>query len=202
MSFGSVEVPVPSYQRYQQWDRQALWTLVWWCNPIVWVGMVDHIALVICVHIILVLILSAIAVLNTYTHTHTHTHTHTQPRSHVSGMVLKDEQLMAIQHIYNCKDVFVRLPDTASCYMVLQFVFVLRIHFEKTEATYCHDRFGHRTTVACAWCSSRIFLHNISPCYYLLFQLMYCDEFYGECNGWRVDTRRSSPILLSAWERG
>ena len=60
-------------------------------------------------------------------------------------MVLKDEQLMPIQHIYNGKDVLVRLTDTASCYMVLPFVFVPRIHFEKAAAYHRH-RLGHCTT--------------------------------------------------------
>jgi len=62
------------------------------------------------------------------------------------GMVLKDEQLMAIQHIYNDKDMFVRLLGYGNI-MVSPFVFVLRIHFEKTEATYRRHRLGHRTTV-------------------------------------------------------
>ena len=61
-------------------------------------------------------------------------------------MVLKDEQLMPIQHIYNGKDVLVRLMDTASCCMVLLFVSVPRIHAEKAEAAYYHHRLGHRTT--------------------------------------------------------
>jgi len=61
-------------------------------------------------------------------------------------MVLKDEQLMAIQHIYNDKDMFVRLLGYGNI-MVSPFVFVLRIHFEKTEATYRRHRLGHRTTV-------------------------------------------------------
>ena len=47
--------------------------------------MVDHIALVICVHIILVLILSAMAVLNTYMHTHTHTHMYNHPTGKECG---------------------------------------------------------------------------------------------------------------------
>jgi len=71
-------------------------------------------------------------------------------------MVLKDEQLMAIQH---GKDLFVRLLDTASCYMVLLFVFMPRIHFEKAEVAYQHHRLGHHTTVlhgVAAHCS-RIF---------------------------------------------
>ena len=49
------------------------------------------------------------------------------------GMVLKDKQLMAIRHVHNEKDVFVCLPDMASCYMVLPFVFVPRIHFERQK---------------------------------------------------------------------
>ena len=32
-------------------------------------------------------------------------------------------------------------------YMVLPFVFVPHIHFEKATAAYCHHRLGHRTTV-------------------------------------------------------
>jgi len=54
---------------------------------------------------------------------------------------------MAIQHICNGKDVFAQLQDTASCYMVLPFAFVLRIYFEKTEAAYRCHRLGHRITV-------------------------------------------------------
>ena len=49
-------------------------------------------------------------------------------------MVLKDIQLMAIQHIYNEKDVFVHLPNMASCYMVLPFA------FEKAEVAYGRHR--------------------------------------------------------------
>jgi len=50
-------------------------------------------------------------------------------------------------------------PDTASCYMVLLFVFMPRIHFEKAEVAYQHHRLGHHTTVlhgVAAHCS-RIF---------------------------------------------
>jgi len=61
-------------------------------------------------------------------------------------IVLKDEQLMPIQHIYNGKDVLVWLTDTASCCMVLLFVSVPRIHAEKAEAAYHRHRLGHCTT--------------------------------------------------------
>jgi len=75
-------------------------------------------------------------------------------------MVLKDEQLMAIQHIYNDKDMFVRLLGYGNI-MVSPFVFVLRIHFEKTEATYRRHRLGHRTTV----------VHGVAACCSHIFQI-------------------------------
>ena len=99
--------------------------------------------------------------------------------SHISfheHMSLKDEQLMAIQHIG--RDVSVWLPDTASSYLVLPFVLVPHIHFEKAEAAYHR----HKLSIV-PWCSSTLQSYispNISLCYYLPVQLMYLDELYAE----------------------
>jgi len=68
-----------------------------------------------------------------------------------TGMALQDEQLMAIQNVYNSKDVFVWLPmDKASpllhMYELLPLVFVPRIRF---EMAYCHPGLGSHGS---AWC--------------------------------------------------
>jgi len=57
-------------------------------------------------------------------------------------VALKDEQVMAIQHVYG-KDVFIWLPtDTAAgqvrTYEFLPLVFVPHIHFGKAEVAYHH----------------------------------------------------------------
>ena len=64
------------------------------------------------------------------------------------------------------------LPDMASYYMVLPFVSVPRIHYEKAEAAYCSHRLGHRHSTA--WCSCTLQS-------YTLVQFTYHDEVYGEC---------------------
>ena len=110
-------------------------------------------------------------------------------------MVLKDKQLMPIQHIYNGKDVLAWLTDTASCYMVLPFVFVPRIHAEKAEAAYHCHRLGHRITGlhgVAARCS-RIFYgyFSVSSASYLLVQLTSLNENITElcmCEQWIPDT--------------
>jgi len=67
---------------------------------------------------------------------------------------LKDEHLMAIQHTYNGKDMFVWLQtDVASpllhTYEFLPFVFASRIHFGKAELTHTQATVLHGVPAHC-----------------------------------------------------
>jgi len=92
-------------------------------------------------------------------------------------------------------------------YMVLPFVFVSHIHFEKAKAAYCHHRLGHRTTVVhgvAAHCSRifhPIFLHITIHYFSSTITMNYTENVMQLLAHARtVDTRCSSLILLSAWK--
>jgi len=94
----------------------------------------------------------------------------------IPRMAPKDEQLIAIQHVYTAK-MFLWLPtDAESTHVcILLFVFVPHIHFGKEEMAYCHCGLAGYIS---AWCSCTLQLYilpNISLCY---LQVTYLNELY------------------------
>jgi len=118
-------------------------------------------------------------------------------------MALKDEQLMAIQHIYMSRMCLYgyRQIRQVHMYEFLPFVFVPHIHFGKAEMAYRHHGLASYVSTCCSCTLQSYILPNISPCYYLKFRLrisMNYMESVAELltHARTVDTRCSSPIFV------
>ena len=102
-------------------------------------------------------------------------------------MALKDEQLMAIQHIYTARRRVCMATDKYGKYHPwdLPFVFMPHIHFGKAEVAYRNHGLASYVSTWCSCTLQSYILLNIFefPCYYLQVQLKYLDELHGECSG-------------------
>ena len=96
-------------------------------------------------------------------------------------MALKDEQLMAIQHVYNGKDmlrVCYWIQQIHTSYDFSPFVFMPGIHFGKAEASYQHHRLGNDGSTWSSCTLQSCILLNILSVVYLRVQLSYLDELH------------------------
>ena len=121
-------------------------------------------------------------------------------------MVLKDEQLMAIQHVImerTCLYVQ-RILQVAMWSYHLYSCLASTLKRQKQHIT-SQTRPSHHRSARCSCTLQWHISRNISL-YYLLVQLTCLNELYGECNrtvhARTVDTRHSSLIFLSSWGWG